>query len=1001
MSLITSTIKSFFKPFTPDMPSFCSLEMVQDETTIVCEDGGLISFFRLNGVRNVPNDPSSMRIFNAILKVMHIGMESTAHSFSIVFENDPESISTDIANATEPVMRTLKRLELELEDIYEDWKSKISSYCQTEKAWLIVYTSPGAIAPDALKRSQKEKSLFMKNEGVPNLASAQSPFKLVPEIINPHKSMCDTIKAEVSSCEYDLQLLNVEQAMFDLKRCIEPEYTDDSWKPVTHLNRKAPPISLINQDEPADFWFPKLGRQLFSKDVDVVKDREFPGEMLKIGSRYYSSMAMSVFPEKPELFANLFTKVEASVPWRICFDIRPAGLRTKAASMMFSKVFGWMGRTNRNIKDGFDYLQARQEQGDRIVGVTINACTWAKTPARLASNEASLQRAMQSWGITQVVTSLGNPITAWAVTLPGFTRKKCSEITAAPLPELMDMLPLQRPTSPWSEGAALMRSMDGKLMPIQPSSNLQTTWNELYYAPPGSGKSVLLNCFSLAMVLSPGLDRLPRIAHLDVGPSASGVISLIQSALPEGRKHEAQYVKISMSEEYAINPFDLEPGCRKPTQIERDFLVNLLCIFATPAGKDKPYEMAAEMAGLMVDEVYKRVSDVGGVPKIYERHQCPAVDKALEELLIELNEDDLPCWYAIGDMLFERGRIHESILAHRYAVPVLDDLMLVIKTAAIRDLFASSETSAVRVDNGQTLMDMYSTVISSARREYPVLSGVTRFDISDARIIVMDLNDVSRGSGPEGRRRAAIMYMLGRQATTKSFYLSKEMLADCPEMYRAYHMKRIEDLKAEKKAIIYDEFHNTGGMEALRKQVVTDMREGRKWNIRVALSSQLLDDFDQDMIKVATSFFILKAGTQDVVEDATRIFNLSQGAKSILENNLSGPKHWGAPFLGYFQTKNGRYTQLFVNTIGPVLRWALTTEAEDMAVRNKLYEALPPADARKLLSEVFPEGSVIEELKRREARKAEGDKRSTKDVLVEDLIDEYYRRLGSIMSNAA
>ena len=79
----------------------------------------------------------------------------------------------------------------------------------------------------------------------------------------------------------------------------------------------------------------------------------------------------------------------------------------------------------------------------------------------------------------------------------------------------------------------------------------------------------------------------------------------------------------------------------------------------------------------------------------------------------------------------------------------------------------------------------------------------------------------------------------------------------------------------------------------------------------------------------------------------------------------------------------------------------MTTEAEDMYVRNKLYEALPPADARRLLADIFPEGSSIDELKRREARKSEGDKRSVKQVLVEDLIDEYYRRLGSMISSAA
>ena len=42
-------------------------------------------------------------------------------------------------------------------------------------------------------------------------------------------------------------------------------------------------------------------------------------------------------------------------------------------------------------------------------------------------------------------------------------------------------------------------------------------------------------------------------------------------------------------------------------------------------------------------------------------------------------------------------------------------------------------------------------------------------------------------------------------------------------------------------------------------QVIIDMREGRKWNVQIALISQSLDDFDKIMIEFATSIFIMDA----------------------------------------------------------------------------------------------------------------------------------------------
>ena len=52
------------------------------------------------------------------------------------------------------------------------------------------------------------------------------------------------------------------------------------------------------------------------------------------------------------------------------------------------------------------------------------------------------------------------------------------------------------------------------------------------YARPGSGKSVLSNAINLALCLSGGITRLPRIAIIDIGPSSSGLISLLKEALP-------------------------------------------------------------------------------------------------------------------------------------------------------------------------------------------------------------------------------------------------------------------------------------------------------------------------------------------------------------------------------------------------------------------------------------------------------------------------------------
>lgn len=90
----------------------------------------------------------------------------------------------------------------------------------------------------------------------------------------------------------------------------------------------------------------------------------------------------------------------------------------------------------------------------------------------------------------------------------------------------------------------------------------------------------------------------------------------------------------------------------------------------------------------------------------------------------------------------------------------------------------------------------------------------------------------------------------------RHFYLIEESVNHVPQLYMEYHLKRVKEISEDPKRIVYDEFHRTSRAQAVRgSRVLVDMREGRKWNVHVALISQSLDDFDPTMIEFATSNF--------------------------------------------------------------------------------------------------------------------------------------------------
>eukprot|EP01126_Amoeba_proteus_P032244 TRINITY_DN31479_c0_g1_i1.p1 TRINITY_DN31479_c0_g1~~TRINITY_DN31479_c0_g1_i1.p1 ORF type:complete len:256 (-),score=23.82 TRINITY_DN31479_c0_g1_i1:106-873(-) len=205
---------------------------------------------------------------------------------------------------------------------------------------------------------------------------------------------------------------------------------------------------------------------------------------------------------------------------------------------------------------------------------------------------------------------------------------------------------------------------------------------------------------------------------------------------------------------------------------------------------------------------------------------------------------------------------------------------------------------------GESIINAFGRMISSAVRDYTLLSQITSFDLGEARIVALDLDEVAKTGGEAADRQTAVMYMLARYVLARHYYLTEESIAEFPALYREYHGKRVYEIREDPKRIVFDEFHRTSKAKAVRDQVIVDMREGRKWKVQVALLSQSLDDFDDVMIEFATAIFIMDAGPKQAVDKSTQVFGLSDTARLALETRVHGPKLGGATFIAQFATKS-------------------------------------------------------------------------------------------------
>lgn len=95
---------------------------------------------------------------------------------------------------------------------------------------------------------------------------------------------------------------------------------------------------------------------------------------------------------------------------------------------------------------------------------------------------------------------------------------------------------------------------------------------------------------------------------------------------------------MQMTQQYAVNPFDTQLGCRYPMLDERSYLVELLTLLSTAPGSDRPYDGMQQLAGLVVDEMFRWRDDTAAnaEPKPYLPRLDAEVDEAISKYNIHL-----------------------------------------------------------------------------------------------------------------------------------------------------------------------------------------------------------------------------------------------------------------------------------------------------------------------------------------------------------------------------
>lgn len=984
------------------LSSYVNLEVPLDSKTYITDTGSLVTLFKVHGMLTFPVANSCDNAFSEVEKLLNLLFKDKAHKLSWCFERDKSLVGDDIDVMLKSDRASAKRLNLDIEDVFEEVKRVNQEDGLFQRSFLALETTHAAESKIVLNEDIDVRNNLYKEFGM-NIGDAPNPFKIIPSIINRHNAKIDEILNRFSAAKINVTALSADVAASVMGSMLDPVVKKEGFIPhlaFDAMNYKRAKgynryiASLKHPCSPdqtlANYVPQKLAEQLCSQAAEEVSEG-----ILKIGSRFIAPLLLTGFPKKDVIFNGLLREITPEIPFRINFLMgHPSDIwfDIKKILVGFTK---WGHPDNEAFAKAVKERNERQNLHEAYCSMQIVFVTWGSSLKEAIKNREQLITSIEKWEGAQVKSDKGDPYESFVSSVPGAKFNAPSVVGFPPVSSAVGMLPVTIEGKCWDEGMLLFRThLTKQISSMVPLSDIQDYHLDVILASPRQGKGILSNSINLALLVKKGNTELPMESFVDVGPTSTGYGKFIQDSLPDSQKHLVEMMKIKMGDTY-YNPADIQFGLDMPLPEEKGFLRNFLLMIVTdPSTGTVPANMSG-FIGAVIDETYKQRFSFKSA-NIY----VPYVNKDLDEAIkkysasgeLDLEIDEFTKYFHLRDALFKLGEVRLAKYCHTMSMPLLSDFREVADSSDI----IARDYGALPAIGSMSIPDYFALKIKEATNKYSIFTRHSNRDFESAKIKIIDVKPMIDLSNAEGLVQTGIFMLLARFIACKDFVLNEDHPPMFPKLYRDYQKSRILKIRALPKRVTYDELHTTNTCKPFRNQLQFDVKEGPKWNTSIAVISHDPGDFG-DLLRQATNLFVLGRLPAKSIKELDAIIGLSEEAKFVFNNNiLHGPRKGGSSFYLRTVTKSGIFEQVYRFPKGPIELWSYTTEKRDMPFRDRIISKVGTSIARRVLSTVFPKGTAEDWFVAQEAKMVNSsDLQATEldNTLVDKLEEEILHRL--------
>ena len=317
-------IRAISEVFAGPVYGYCRLETVDDDV-LVADDGSLVSLLRLEGSLKHVGVEEYGSIVSGLTEKFQSSFSKPGHLLQVVFEYDPESSASRIAELLRPSRLTAQNLGLHVGPLLDDWGATLQRYCALETCWLVLWTRP-AVLPDSLRKTAlKERHTAMSK--VPTIPGCQQVSRAVAALHDAHNGFLTGVMDAFRQVDLLVHPLSAHEALRDIRLCISPEMTGRDWRPLIPgdpLPLRLPDPDTSRADRLHNMLYPDFKTQLWPREGELISRNA-----IRIGDRIFGPLIMTLMPQTPKPFQELFrvlARRDERLPYRISFLLEDGGL---------------------------------------------------------------------------------------------------------------------------------------------------------------------------------------------------------------------------------------------------------------------------------------------------------------------------------------------------------------------------------------------------------------------------------------------------------------------------------------------------------------------------------------------------------------------------------------------------------------------------------------------------------------------------------------------------